>query len=69
VGTRTPEQVAAAVVQAVERNRAEIPVAPMALRLGAGLASVAPALASAASRRMGSDRIASDVAAGQQHKN
>jgi uncharacterized protein len=68
VGTRTPEQVAAAVLQAVERNRAEIPVAPMALRLGAGLASVAPGLASAASRRMGSDRIASDVAAGQQHK-
>jgi short-subunit dehydrogenase len=68
VGTRTPEQVAAAVVRAVERDRAEIEVAPLALRLGAGLASVAPGLAAAASRRMGSDKIAGDVAAGQQHK-
>jgi short-subunit dehydrogenase len=68
VGTRTPEQVAAAVVRAVERDRAEIEVAPLALRIGAGLASVAPGLAAAASRRMGSDRIATGVAAGQQHK-
>jgi hypothetical protein len=36
--------------------------------MGAGLASVAPGLAAAASRRLGSDRIATSIAAGQQHK-
>jgi short-subunit dehydrogenase len=68
VGTRTPDQVAAAVVRAVERNRAEIDVAPVSLRLGAAFASVAPGLAAAVSHRLGSDRIATELAAGQAHK-
>ncbi len=33
VGTRTPEQVAAAVLRAVEQNRAEVTVAPLPIRL------------------------------------
>jgi short-subunit dehydrogenase len=68
VGTRTPEQVAAAVIGAIERNRAEVQVAPLALRLGATLAGMAPQLAAAGSRLMGSNRIAAELAAGQRDK-
>jgi uncharacterized protein len=68
IGTRTPEQVAAAVIGAIERNRAEVPVAPLALRLGATFAGVAPQVAAAGSRLLGSDRVASDLAAGQRDK-
>jgi short-subunit dehydrogenase len=62
VGTRSPEQVAAAVVRAIERDRAEVDVAPPALRLGAALAGIAPGLSAAVSRRMGSHEIAKAVA-------
>ncbi len=68
VGTRSPEQVARAVVSAIDRNRAEVAVAPLTMRLGASIGGVAPALASAVSRRMGSERIAADIAAGQRDK-
>jgi hypothetical protein len=68
VGTRTPEQVATAVVQAVERNRAEIEVAPLGLRFGAGFASLAPGLAATVSRRIGGGKVASELAAGQADK-
>ena len=44
VGTVTPEEVAAGIVRAVERNRAEVDVAPLGLRLGARVAGVAPGL-------------------------
>jgi short-subunit dehydrogenase len=63
--TRTPEQVAEGVMHAVERNRGELQVAPFFLRAGASLAAVAPGLASSLSRRMGGEKIASDLAAGQ----
>lgn len=65
VGTRTPEQVAAAVIRAIERNPAEIFVAPLSLRLGAAFGSVAPAPAALGSRLMGSDRIAAQMSAAQ----
>jgi short-subunit dehydrogenase len=65
VGTRSPEDVAEAVVSAIERNRAEILVAPVGLRLGTAAASVAPALSAAVSRRLGSERIAAQIVAGQ----
>jgi uncharacterized protein len=68
VGTRSPEQVAAAVVRAIQRNRSEVEVAPVGLRLGATFGGVAPRLAAALSRRLGSDRIANEVAAGQREK-
>jgi uncharacterized protein len=68
VGTRSPDQVAAAVIRAVERNRAEVEVAPVGLRVGASFASVAPQLAAAVSRRMGSEKVASDLSVGQQEK-
>jgi uncharacterized protein len=65
VGTRSPEDVADAVVKAIERNRAGILVAPVGLRLGTAAASVAPALSAAVSRRLGSERIAAQIVAGQ----
>jgi short-subunit dehydrogenase len=68
VGTRSPADVAAAVLRAIERNRAEVEVAPVGLRLGASFGGLAPALAAAASRRMGAERIASELAAGQRDK-
>jgi short-subunit dehydrogenase len=51
-----------------EADSAEIEVAPMPLRVGATFASLAPGLAGRISRRMGSDQIATDLAAGQVNK-
>ena len=68
VGTRTPEQVAAAVVKAIERNRAEVEVASAGVRLGATFGLLAPELAATLSRRMGGERIAADLTAGQVEK-
>jgi short-subunit dehydrogenase len=65
VGTRSPEDVAAGVIRAIERNRAEVDVAPAPLRVAASFASVAPQLAARASRMMGSEKIATDLAEGQ----
>jgi short-subunit dehydrogenase len=68
VGTRTPEQVAAAVIGAVEHNRAEVDVAPFTMRIGAALAGLAPELSAAVSRRLGSHAIAASVVAGQRDR-
>ncbi len=58
VGTRSPQDVGAAVVRAIERNLPEVQVSSPLLRAGALLWNVAPDLASAISRRMGSEEIA-----------
>jgi uncharacterized protein len=68
VGTRTADQVAAAVVQAIERERAEIDVAPMSLRAGARAASVAPVTFARLQRRLGSAKLAGAIARGQRGK-
>ena len=68
VGTRSPEDVAAAVVKAIEHNRAEVEVAPLGLRLGATFAGVAPELAAAAARRLGSTQVAFDMAEAQRNR-
>jgi uncharacterized protein len=68
LGTRSPQDVAKAVVEAIERNRAEIDVAPASLRLGAVLSGFAPDVSSAVARRMGSDRIVEQLADGQRAK-
>jgi short-subunit dehydrogenase len=68
LGTRTPEDVAAGVIRAVEQNRTELDVAPLGLRLGAVLAGLAPGLAAALSRRLGSNELASRIAEGQRDK-
>jgi uncharacterized protein len=68
VGTRTPEEVAAAVVSGIERNRAEIDVAPLPLRVSTVFASLAPEMAGRVARRMGSEEISSQMATGQRSK-
>ncbi|MFC5744905.1 SDR family NAD(P)-dependent oxidoreductase [Actinomadura rugatobispora] len=68
VGTRTSRDVARATVRAVEKNVAEIDVAPLGLRVGALLGGAAPALSAAVQRRVGGDRVARGLAEGQRGK-
>jgi short-subunit dehydrogenase len=68
VGTRTPDDVARATVRAVEKNVAEIDVAPFGLRVGALLGGAAPVLAAAVQRRAGGDKITEGLAEGQRGK-
>jgi short-subunit dehydrogenase len=68
VGTRRPEDVAAAVIRAVEQNRSELDVAPLGLRMGAAFAGLAPGLAARVSRRMGNSDLAAAIAEGQREK-
>jgi short-subunit dehydrogenase len=68
VGTRSPEQVAAAVVKGIERGRAEIDVAPLGLRAGATLSALAPVTAARIQRRLGSVHLANAIAEGQRPK-
>jgi short-subunit dehydrogenase len=68
VGTRSPEDVAGAVVGAIERNRGEVDVAPLPLRASTVFASLAPELAGHVARRLGSEKITQDMAAGQREK-
>jgi short-subunit dehydrogenase len=68
VGTRTPEQVAAAVVRGIEDERAEVDVAPLGLRLGTRIAALAPVTVARVQRRLGAERIADALARGQRHK-
>lgn len=63
IGTSSPDEVATAVLRAIASNRAEIGVAPLHLRVGASIASVAPGLAEGFSRRFGADGIATRLAA------
>ncbi len=65
VGTSTAEEVAAAIIRSVERDRREVTVAPLAMRIGADIASVAPGVSAASQRLLGADRVAQDFAAGQ----
>ncbi|MEA2332105.1 MAG: hypothetical protein QOH58_2243 [Thermoleophilaceae bacterium] len=68
VGTRTAGQVADAVVRGIERERAEIDVAPLGLRAGALIASLAPVTTARLQRRLGSADIAEAIAEGQRPK-
>jgi short-subunit dehydrogenase len=68
VATRTPEQVADGVVRAIERDRSEVDVAPLAVRVGAAVAGLAPELSARLQRRLGSDEIAAAMAEGQRDK-
>ena|SRR5437899_2999807 len=68
VGTRAPEDVGKAVVDAIERNRAEVDVAPLPLRATAAFAGLAPEFAASLARRLGAEGVASELAAGQRDK-
>jgi short-subunit dehydrogenase len=65
VGTRSPEDVAKAVVDAIERNRAEVDVAPLQLRVGSFFSGLAPDLSAALTRKMGGDKVAQGMADSQ----
>ena len=68
VSTRTPEQVGEAVARAIERESAEVDVAPLSLRVGTRLAELAPVTSARIQRRLGSERIADELADSQRHK-
>ena len=68
MGTRTPEAVADAVVRGIEHGKAELNVAPLGMRVGARLWGLSPTAMGALQRRMGSLKIADELAAGQRSK-
>jgi short-subunit dehydrogenase len=68
VGTRTPDNVAKAVIRGIEKDRAEIDVAPLPLAAGARIFGVAPRLVAGINRRLGADPLAEAIAAGQRDK-
>ncbi|TDD90755.1 SDR family NAD(P)-dependent oxidoreductase [Actinomadura rubrisoli] len=68
VGTRSPGDVAQGTIRAIEKNLAEVDVAPLGLRLGALIGGVAPVLSAAVQRRAGGHTISSGLADGQRDK-
>ncbi len=65
IGTSSTQEVAEGVREAIERDRAEVDVAPISMRAGIKLAELAPALSDRVTERMGSRDIAAQVADGQ----
>jgi short-subunit dehydrogenase len=68
VGMKSPEKVAAAVIEGIEKNRAEIDVAPLAVRATGKMAGLAPAAVTAVNRRFGAHDIADNLAEAQREK-
>jgi NADP-dependent 3-hydroxy acid dehydrogenase YdfG len=68
IGTSTPQEIARAVIDAIERDRGEVDVAPAGVRLGARLGGVAPGLFALANRLGGGAAIAERVAEAQRSK-
>jgi short-subunit dehydrogenase len=68
VGTRTPGDVAKAVVEGIDRNRAEIDVAPFSLSSGAKMFGVSPPVMSRITRMLGGDRVSEQLEVGQRDK-
>jgi short-subunit dehydrogenase len=64
MGTGTPEQVGAAVVKAIERNKAEVTVAPIPQRVLAHFALLSPSIAVRAQSGSAGQKAAESVAAG-----
>ena len=68
VGTKPAEHVADAVIQGIEKNTAEIDVAPLAVRATGKLAGLAPAAVTAVNRRFGGRNVSDGLAAAQREK-
>ncbi len=64
MGTATPEQVGAATVKAIERNRAEVAVAPLQQRAAAHFALVSPSLSVKAQSGSAGQKAAQAIADG-----
>ncbi len=62
-GTVAPEEVADAVVRAIERNRGEIDVAPVGMRLGTAFAGFAPEVAATVIRATGGAKVGDRIGA------
>src|SRR5262249_20917069 len=67
-GTRSPEDVADAVLRALRDDPAEITVAAIEQSLGALLAGVSPPPVGSVQRMLGGGKIAAEIAAAQAHK-
>lgn len=68
IGTNTPEEVANAVVKAIEHNRAEVSIGSVFARAGSVLGSVIPGPVGRAQRKLGAAETAREIAAGQVDK-
>jgi len=66
--TRTPEQVGAAVVRAVERNKAVVSIAARPLRFGALLGRTSPVTFTRLASRLGANRVTDAMADALRHK-
>ena len=61
-------EVAAGIVRAIERDRGEVDVAPLAMKAGARIGGLAPGLTAAVQGRLGSFKVARAIGAGQRDK-
>ncbi|MBD8607960.1 SDR family NAD(P)-dependent oxidoreductase [Aeromicrobium sp. CFBP 8757] len=68
VRTVSPEQVARQVVRAIVKDRAEVVVAPVELRIGTAIGGVFPTLSAALQRAGGADRVAASMVEQQRDK-
>jgi short-subunit dehydrogenase len=68
VGTSAPQDVADAVIAGIEKGKAEINVAPVALRSSARLFGAAPSVVISVGRRLGGARLSAAVAERQRDK-
>ena len=55
-------------IAAIERDRAEVDVAPLTLRAGATAASLAPQAVAAVQRRLGGSKVSDSITEGQRDK-
>jgi short-subunit dehydrogenase len=68
VGTKPPEKVAEAVIEGIEKNRAEIDVAPIAIRATGKFAGLVPGAVTAMNRRFGGHDYAEALGEAQREK-
>ena len=68
IGTKTPQDVADAVIKGIEKDKAEIDVAPVFVRSGGWLAGPLPNLVAAINRRGGGGEIADKLSEAQRDK-
>lgn len=68
VGTNTPEDVAAAVVRAIEKDRGEIDVAPLGIKASGVLNGLFPGVPSAIAARIDDGRTGAEMAEAQRVK-
>ncbi|MFJ9470820.1 SDR family NAD(P)-dependent oxidoreductase [Streptomyces caniferus] len=66
--TVSPGQVVAGTLRAIERDRAEVNVAPLELRLGSAIGGLFPTLAAAVQRRASPASLVQQVAQAQRHQ-